>query len=461
MSNPVNLHLSQLDISENYGTGNLVATISADDPDHVGIASYSLIDDANGAFEIIGDGLYVADSSRLDYEAIASGTLGITVRVTDLDQETTDAHFTIAIDDLDEAPVFTSGGGATTWDLDATEGALVAVEPIRVTMVNGTLQFTADPFQIEKSVAVAAPMASDPEGGPLQYRISGGNDAAWFSFGPDAWMTSTDDPQPLLYFHSTIVGSFPDFEHPADGDKDNVYEVTITASDGVYEAAQAIRLTITNDSSKGPVFTHSLGFPYFALAAVMENTTAVTTITATPDHAGDPVTYSLGDNAGFSIDPTTGALSFNVAPDYEAISRDSFLVVAVTATAGGHSTSEAVYVVVMNANDAPTDIALAAHAVRESAANGTVVGTLAGVDQDSHETCTYALLDDAGGRFALGGAEQRRGRRRQRTGARLRAARQPPDHCRSDQFAWSDLHQGVDGGRQQCRSGSDHRNQRG
>ena len=145
MSNPVNLHLSQLDISENYGTGNLVATISADDPDHVGIASYSLIDDANGAFEIIGDGLYVADSSRLDYEAIASGTLGITVRVTDLDQETTDAHFTIAIDDLDEAPVFTSGGGATTWDLDATEGALVAVEPIRVTMVNGTLQLHCRP----------------------------------------------------------------------------------------------------------------------------------------------------------------------------------------------------------------------------------------------------------------------------------------------------------------------------
>ena len=151
-------------------------------------------------------------------------------------------------------------------------------------------------------------MASDPEGGPLQYRISGGNDAAWFSFGPDAWMTSTDDPQPLLYFHSTIVGSFPDFEHPADSDKDNVYEVTITASDGLNEAAQAIRLTITNDSSKGPVFTHSSGFPYFELAAVMENTTAVTTITATPDHAGDPVTYSLGGDARFSIDPTTGAL---------------------------------------------------------------------------------------------------------------------------------------------------------
>ena len=51
-------------------------------------------------------------------------------------------------------------------------------------------------------------------------------------------------------------------------------------------------------------------------------------------------------------------------------------------------------------NDPPTDLALSASSVTENAAIGTVVGDLSAVDPDRGDTLTYALLDNAGGRFA-------------------------------------------------------------
>jgi Ca2+-binding RTX toxin-like protein len=52
-------------------------------------------------------------------------------------------------------------------------------------------------------------------------------------------------------------------------------------------------------------------------------------------------------------------------------------------------------------NTAPDIIELSANTVYENATNGTVVGTVAAIDPDSGDTLTYALLDDAGGRFAI------------------------------------------------------------
>ncbi len=62
---------------------------------------------------------------------------------------------------------------------------------------------------------------------------------------------------------------------------------------------------------------------------------------------------------------------------------------------------------VANVNDAPTDITLSAASVDEFCADGTRVGTLSAFDPDGAGSFTYALLDDAGGRFAIAGAELR------------------------------------------------------
>jgi Ca2+-binding RTX toxin-like protein len=55
-------------------------------------------------------------------------------------------------------------------------------------------------------------------------------------------------------------------------------------------------------------------------------------------------------------------------------------------------------------SQAPTDIALSNATVAENSAAGTIVGALAATDADPGETFAYSLLDDAGGRFAIDGA---------------------------------------------------------
>jgi Ca2+-binding RTX toxin-like protein len=69
---------------------------------------------------------------------------------------------------------------------------------------------------------------------------------------------------------------------------------------------------------------------------------------------------------------------------------------------GGFDT-QAISVVVTNVNEAPTDISLTGALVSENAANGTVVGNLSASDPDAGDSFVFALLDNAGGRFAVSG----------------------------------------------------------
>ena len=68
---------------------------------------------------------------------------------------------------------------------------------------------------------------------------------------------------------------------------------------------------------------------------------------------------------------------------------------------GGLSLEKIFTVSLTDVNEAPTDEILTGDTVVENSANGTVVGTVKGVDPDANSVLTYALLDDAGGRFTI------------------------------------------------------------
>ncbi|MDG1893655.1 MAG: Ig-like domain-containing protein [Fuerstiella sp.] len=68
---------------------------------------------------------------------------------------------------------------------------------------------------------------------------------------------------------------------------------------------------------------------------------------------------------------------------------------------GTTSTQTTFDVTVTAINDAPTDIALSGSAVDENSANGTIVGSVSGTDIDAGDSVTFALTDNAGGRFAV------------------------------------------------------------
>ncbi len=80
---------------------------------------------------------------------------------------------------------------------------------------------------------------------------------------------------------------------------------------------------VTFDDFDGPndnPIINSNGGGDTASVTIPENTTAVTTVTATDTDAGQTVTYSIagGENASlFTINPASGALSFVNAPDFE------------------------------------------------------------------------------------------------------------------------------------------------
>ena len=171
--------------------------------------------------------------------------------------------------------------------------------------------------------------ATDADGNAITFSISG-TDAALFTINA-----------------STGVVTFrnaPDFENPADAGGDNVYNFTVTASDGRFSTDQAVAVTVTNANDNSPVFTSG------ATVNVAENQTAAYTATTT-DADGNIILYSISgvDAALFNIDAATGVVTFRNAPDYENpadAGGDNVYNFTVTASDGTNSTNQAVAVTV-------------------------------------------------------------------------------------------------------------------
>ena len=73
-----------------------------------------------------------------------------------------------------------------------------------------------------------------------------GADRSKFDFEP------TDGTLTLMF--KPAAAAAPNFEKPADADKDNVYEVTITATDGnANMATKDVKVTVTNAEEDGTV----------------------------------------------------------------------------------------------------------------------------------------------------------------------------------------------------------------
>ena len=187
---------------------------------------------------------------------------------------------------------------------------------------------------------------SDPESAPLSYTL-GGADAALFDINAASGAVTFEVS--------------PNFEAAGDSGADNVYDITVTASDGdLSSAAQAVAITVTNVND-APVIT-SNGGGAIAAINVAENTTAVTTVVATDADVGQTVTYSItggADSAKFSVVAATGVLTFSSAPNFEVPTdggADNVYDLIVTATDDGSpvdTKTQTIAVTVTNANEAP------------------------------------------------------------------------------------------------------------
>ena len=125
--------------------------------------------------------------------------------------------------------------------------------------------------------------------------------------------------------------SSPDYEVPNDANTDNVYEVTVRASDGNLTSTLDVEITVTDVNESG-IVTGPVTVDY------AENATATVATYSATDPDGDGVTWSVAgtDAARFSISEE-GTLTFRSSPDYEApndANTDNVYEVTVRASDG-------------------------------------------------------------------------------------------------------------------------------
>ncbi len=144
----------------------------------------------------------------------------------------------------------------------------------------------------------------------------------------------------------------PDYEKPQDVGKNNVYNITVVATDDgspKKSVEKTVKVTVT-DVNEPPVFSDGAS----TVRTVAENTsgnTAFDSPVGATDQDGDTLTYSISGTA-FSIDTTNGQLKTNAKLNYEAKSSYS-VQVDVTDNRGG-SANIAVTVNVTDVNESPT-----------------------------------------------------------------------------------------------------------
>ena len=161
----------------------------------------------------------------------------------------------------------------------------------------------------ENTTTITTVVATDAEGNPLSFSISGGEDGDLFAIEPATG---------ILTFQTA-----PDFEVPGDFDADNIYVVEVQVSDGNGGSDNRI-LTVQvtddeDDETETPPVNTAPVFTSVDTVEVLEDTTAVLPVTAT-DADGDVLEFTINggaDQDAFIIDSVTGILTFQTAPDFE------------------------------------------------------------------------------------------------------------------------------------------------
>ena len=241
----------------------------------------------------------------------------------------------------------------------------------------------------EGKTTVTTMIATDPEGSPLVYSISGGKDASKFRI---------DANTGILSFMTA-----PDYEKPEDFDANNAYDVQVMVSDGVMSDTQGLTVSVLDvKENVAPIIT-SDGGGDTATVSVKENLQAVT-IVAANDANQDTLTYSItggADRALFRINATTGRLSFVTAPDYEKpINANNTYEVQVTVNDGALKDSQLITVKVLDVVEGSPPVIIsnggAADVILKIPEDQTALPTVEATDPDN-DIVTFRLSTENDG----------------------------------------------------------------
>ena len=175
----------------------------------------------------------------------------------------------------------------------------------------------------------------------------------------------------------------PDYERPADSNRDNVYNFSVRASDGSLNGYLSVTVTV-EDVNESPTITTTskTDFTY------RENGTAtIYTFKATDPERGT-ITWSVRGTDGddFTISET-GALTFTDSPDFESpqgsgLDDNQYLVTIQVRDDAFNSSSLAVTVTVTDVNEGPEVTGTTSLTFTENQPTGRVLATYNGRDPE-------------------------------------------------------------------------------
>jgi Bacterial Ig domain len=175
------------------------------------------------------------------------------------------------------------------------------------------------------------------------------------------------------------------------------FDFSVQDSGGAFAAAPST-ITIEVAPVNDPPIITSDGGGATAAFIVAENTTAVTTVTAT-DVDLQPLIYSIdpvADAGSFAIDPTTGVLTFSPAPNFEAptdAGANNIYNVTVRVSDGfGGSDTQALTITVTNVDEAPFALADTYATNEDTVLTVTAPGALANDYDEDGSPITATLV---------------------------------------------------------------------
>ena len=284
-----------------------------------------------------------------------------------------------------ETPQDSNADNTYDLELNVFDGANTTTQSVSVTVTNideaPSFASANESLSVSENTgdAVYQAQASDPEQATLTYSAS----------GADANLFTLDSTSGELSFKQS-----PDYEQATDQDGDNVYELTITASDGANQVSQSLAITVTNVNEA----------PAFASASVNLNTdenaagfTHIVDAADDPDQ-GETLTYQLGgdDAADFNFDSSTRSLSFANTPDFETPAdqdSDNAYQIDIIASDGEYETTQSIVIVVTDLNDESPQFTSASSLVLDytSVAVDTTIYTVQATDADAGDSVVYTL----------------------------------------------------------------------
>jgi len=294
------------------GSGNFsenrtgtVYTATGTDPDPGTSLTYALGGVDAGRFNINAASGVVTFKASPDFEAPADAgednVYDITVTAFDGSLSSAARVVAITVSDVNETPSITSGSSAS--------------------------------FAENATGTVYTATGTDPDGDTLTFAL-GGTDAGFFNINAASG--------------AVTFKAAPNFEAPTDAGANNVYDITVTASDGsLSSAARAVAITVTN-VNEAPSVTSG------GTASFAENATGTVYTTTGTDPDGDTLTYALGgtDAGFFNINTASGAVTFKTSPNFEApADAGANNVYDITLTASDGSLSSAANALAITVTD--------------------------------------------------------------------------------------------------------------